>query len=95
MAILYASGKYYACRHCYKLAYTSQSESSNDRALRQAQKIRKLLGGTANMMVPFPLKPKGMRWKTYWRFYNEHNAFANVSLAGMMKRIEVMEKRIK
>ena len=94
VAVLYSSGKHYACRHCYKLAYTSQGESIDDRALRQAQKIRKLLGGTANMMEQFPSKPKGMRWKTYWRLHTEHDAFVGVSLAGMAQRIGIMNERL-
>ncbi len=33
------------------------------------QKIRKRLGGSANMMEPFPEKPKGMHHDTYMRLF--------------------------
>ncbi len=39
---------------------------------RRCQRIRTKLGGSANMTEPFPDKPKGMHWKTYWRLYDRH-----------------------
>lgn len=64
---LFLGGKYFLCRHCYKLAYTSQSEPTYDRALRRANKLRTGLGGepgTANWIAQ---KPKGMWQRTYQR----------------------------
>jgi len=94
VAVLYGTGKLYACRHCYKLAYASQVENAYDRARRQAQKIRILLGGTGNMMEQFPSKPKRMRWTTYWRLLAAHDAFAKTSLAGMARWVGLMKERL-
>jgi hypothetical protein len=53
------------------LAYESQRESPSNRAMRRAQRIRMRLGGTANMFLPLPVKPKGMHWLTYQRLRRE------------------------
>jgi hypothetical protein len=64
---LFAGGRYFLCRHCYRLAYGSQSEPRHDRMLRRANKLRMALGGepgTAQWVAP---KPKGMWRRTYQR----------------------------
>jgi len=67
VAKLYGPGRYFLCRHCYRLAHASQSESVRDRALRHANKIRQRLGGDPGMAAPFPERPRGMWQKTYRR----------------------------
>ena len=58
VARLYARSHYFLCRHCYQLAYSSQNVSVGDRPLNRAQDIRRQLGGSSNLLVPFPMKPK-------------------------------------
>lgn len=84
VAILY-SGKYYACRHCYRLAYQCQRETYGDRSMRRADKLRKRLGWCPGIANPRGGKPKGMHWKTYWRLNDELNGFVGVSLAESME----------
>ncbi len=67
VAVLYGAGKYFFCRHCYDLTYSSQQENRPDRLMRKSRKIRERMGGGANLLDPFPDKPKKMHWKTYWR----------------------------
>jgi hypothetical protein len=64
-AILYFGRIALACRTCCELSYQSQRERAPDRALRRAQGLRRRLGGSANVLVPFPGKPLRMHWRTY------------------------------
>jgi hypothetical protein len=69
-AKLYAAGRYFLCRRCYRLTYTSQSEGALDRAFRHADKIRQRLGGDPRGLAP-PQRPKGMWGRTFERLYEK------------------------
>jgi hypothetical protein len=94
VAILYGPGRYFLCRHCYDLTYQSQRDNKMYRALHRAQKIREQLGGSANMMEPFPEKPKGMHWSTYERLWRQHHEAEIEQLIGMREWIDKLEKGV-
>jgi hypothetical protein len=94
VAVLYGPGRYFLCRHCYDLRYESQREDKMHRALHRAQDIRRRLGGSANMMQPFPEKPKGMHWQTYERLWWEHHEAEMEQLIGMREWIDKFEKKV-
>lgn len=64
---LFSGGRYFLCRHCYNVAYASQSEARYDRMLRRANKIRMALGGEPGTAHWIANKPKGMWQRTYQR----------------------------
>lgn len=63
VAVIYGTGRYFACRHCYDLVYQSQRECILGRASRRSRKIITRLGGDPS--IPYAKKPKGMHWNTY------------------------------
>jgi hypothetical protein len=65
IAVIYIHGRSCSCRQCSYLVYRSQRERASERARSRAQNIRVRLGGSANLLEPFPAKPKWMRWKNY------------------------------
>ena len=62
--------------------------------MRRAQKIRMRLGGSVNMMEPFPERPKGMHLDTYIRLFWEHHEAEMEHLVGVRKCLDELQKRI-
>jgi hypothetical protein len=93
VAILYAAGDLFACRHCYGLAYASQSEGARVRSLRQARKIRLRLGGGLSLYAPFPEKPRGMHWQTYRRLRGRAEAAEFRWIASIGAYLEYLDRR--
>jgi len=90
VAILYSTSKYYACRHCCNLTYTSQMENVADRSARKANKIRKRLGWPTGIFNPIGIKPKGMRSTTYWKLRSQYCKHAEITLSILKRRIRTM-----
>lgn len=86
VAVLYAPGKLYACRHCSELAYSSQRETISDRAMRRANKIRRQLDWPIGIGNPKGVKPKGMHWRTFDRLHARHDELVWRSLATWRRR---------
>jgi transposase len=53
VAVLYAAGDLFACRHCYGLGYASQQESPRSRLISRSRKIGMRLGGSPDLHSPF------------------------------------------
>jgi ribosomal protein L37E len=84
VAKLHQVGRHFVCRHCGNLAYESQREDTSSRAISKAQNIRRKLGASANLIEPFPAKPKGMHWRTYerLRFEGMSREYRSMMLTG-------------
>ncbi len=85
-----SGGDIFASRRAYGLAYRSQREQSHDRALNRTQDIRMKLGGSPSLAEPFPDKPKGMWWRTYWRLRGEAQEAEYRSLVGVAQQFGIV-----
>jgi hypothetical protein len=66
-AILYWVANSFRCRICAGLAYPSQREGREDRAMRRAHVLRRRLGADPRFGTSLPDKPRGMYWRTFAR----------------------------
>jgi len=94
VAVLYAPGRYFACRQCGGLGYATQKQGAGDRASTRVNKIRKRLGWQAGILNDTGGKPKGMHWKTYWRLKCQHDALLQVSLEDMGRKLGILNKML-
>lgn len=72
VALLYVA-ELFACRHCHKLAYTSQRECSEDRRIRQMEKYRERLGWEPGFLNGRGIKPPRMHWRTFNWLRTKHD----------------------
>lgn len=92
VAVLYAPGRYFACRQCGGLGYATQKEGAGDRASTKADKLRKLLGWQVGILNGEGDKPKGMHRKTYQQLKSRHDAFVQVSLHDIGRKLGFLHK---
>jgi hypothetical protein len=64
-ALIYTTGSRFLCRRCCRLNYASQQEDAQGRQARIISNVRRQLGGTENLLDPYPAKPRGMHRRTY------------------------------
>ncbi len=91
---LFGNGRYFLCRHCYRLAYGSQREGPEDRAMRRANKLRLRLDGEPGLEMPLPRRPKGMWRRTYERRIAEIVAADTEAEAAFMRQTKIFFERI-
>ena len=92
VAVLYAPGRYFACRRCGGLGYATQKEGVGDRAATRADKLRKKLGWEAGILNGQGGKPKGMHWKTFLRLKSHHDALVQISLQDMARQLGSLQR---
>ena len=87
---LHLSRRYFLCRQCNQLTYSSQYERPWKRALRRVNKLKRRLESDVGIPEPLPEKPKGMWSSTYGRLLDEilqAEILANEAKASRFKRL--------
>ena len=92
VAVLYAPGRYFACRQCGGLGYATQKEGAGDRAATRADKLRKRLGWEAGILNGPGGKPKGMHRETFLRLKSQHDALVQISLQDMARQLDFVQR---
>jgi len=94
VAKLYLVGKYFLCRHCHNLTYSSQRQAKAFRLLDKAQKICRRLGANnCNDLFGTP-KPKGMHWRTYEKLVDEAQEVELESLHAISQKLNIIHDSI-
>ena len=77
------------CRVCHRLGYVSQLAASAERPRIMAQRIRRRLGmDPPNLALPYPPKPEGMPWRTYYRLRAKGERYERRAIAYLGAWIE-------
>lgn len=92
-AVLFGGGRF-ACRQCHRLAYRSQREAVDTRAIHKADKLRARLGWTPGILNFPEGKPKGMHWRTFNRLQLEYFAQSESALAVSVARLGLINDRL-
>ena len=92
-AILYFDDGSVLCRSCLGLAYKSQLQASTERPRLIAQRIRRSLGGSPNLTLPYPDKPSRMHWRTYDRIREKGERFEARAMEALAAWVEVGRRR--
>ena len=90
VAKVYLHGRYFRCRGCHRLTYASQREARCYQAMTRAHKIQQRLGGQPGYIYPFPLKPKGMHWRTYERWQRKFDEAVQADWGATVKKFGLL-----
>jgi hypothetical protein len=94
VAKLYLAGKYFLCRHCYDLVYSSQRQAKAFRLLEKAQKICRRLGANNCDDLHTTQKPKGMHWRTYEKLVDEAQEVELESLHAISQKLNIIHDSV-
>jgi hypothetical protein len=89
-AVIYASGKYFACRVCCDLTYETCNETPRDRRFSKTNKLRKRIGAKPGCINPLPLfKPKGMHYTTWIKIRNQIEHLEGIGIAELGRMLGI------
>ena len=69
------------------MSYASQQQTALDRRIEQARKIGMRLGGSVDLLEPFPQRPKGMHRRTFQRLRARAEAAIRVAPLGTISSL--------
>ena len=87
VAVLYARGRSVRLPALLRIVYASQQESPQSQFIRRSRNIRMRLGGSPDLLQPFPKRPRGMHQRTYMRLRACDLLLLKASVGALHKRL--------
>ena len=75
-------GDVFASRQAWRLGYQCQRDAVRDRPFERLFRLQKKLGGEQGW-GNWPRRPKGMWWRTYWRYMEQYHSLDQECAAEM------------
>jgi hypothetical protein len=91
--VLFGGGPY-RCRRCHGLHYSSQYQSAGSRTIGRLQALRTRLGGSGDLLEPFPVRPKHMQRRTYMRLRALDAELWRRTTLGLASDLESLRRRV-
>jgi hypothetical protein len=91
--VLFGNGRF-LCRRCWGIGYRSQRESHWSRTISRMHKLRARVGGSANLLEPFPLRPRYMRHRTYQTLQARYMSLSRQNTADLQGFVSRLKRRI-
>jgi hypothetical protein len=82
------------CRHCSGVLHPSTRQTTRDRAIDQAVRLRRGLGGSGSLLEPFPPKPKEMRPALWLKLFSKCQKYEQKSLLSAPAAIAELSARL-
>ncbi len=86
--VLYCGPQGFICRDCAGLSYRTQRIGDTGRLFARLARLRARLGWPPGVASGTGGKPRGMRWRTFERLYQEHEALANAANDSIWRTLE-------
>jgi hypothetical protein len=92
--VVYSFGKYFACRICGDIVYSTQNESRRERLFTKADKLRKKIGAKAGAANPLPIfKPLNMHDTTWMRIRRQIEILESRGFADLDRMMSLWRKK--
>jgi len=85
---LLRANKYFLCRDCHNLTYTSCNTHPRKRLFDKANKLKRKIGVDPGIMDSIPEIPKGMHHSTFYRIVHEIQKLEYLGDLALLKKME-------
>jgi hypothetical protein len=85
----------FRCRHCSGLLHPSTRQTTVDRTIERAVRLRRGLGGSGSLLEPFPPRPAGMRRSVWLKLFSKCQQYEQKGMLGAAAVCEKLSARLR